>query len=218
MARSKIQFQPGISLTEFLQQYGAEEQCRQSFFCRPWPNDFICPACGQSSYRELKSRILFQCNHCHTLTSLTSGTIFASTKLSVVTYFFGICLVTQSKTSVPALSASRTLGVAGNTALLMKYKLQQVFKLRDDSQPLASLVQIEDSYWRGKKRSGNRSRGATRKIPFTGAVESSDQVHLLNMIRFTRVRSFPLRLYTPRVAHHVAPGSHVISDGHGCFK
>ncbi len=28
MARNKIQFQPGLSLTEFLNRYGTEEQCR----------------------------------------------------------------------------------------------------------------------------------------------------------------------------------------------
>jgi hypothetical protein len=46
-------------------------------------------------------------------------------------------LVTQSKTSVSALNLSRTLSFASNTALLIKHKLQQVMKLRDDSKPLA---------------------------------------------------------------------------------
>jgi len=217
MARNKIQFQPGLSLTAFLNHYGTEEQCRLALFQWRWPNGFVCPACGQNSFCELKCRVLFQCNHCHTQTSLTSGTIFASTKLPIATWFLGIYLMTQSKTSVSALSLSRTLGIASNTALLMKHKIQQVMKLRDDSQPLAGLVQIDDSYWGGKKRDGNRGRGATGKIPFIAAVATSDEGHPLNM-RFTRVRSFSLKAVKAWAAHHVAPGSHVISDGLGCFN
>ncbi len=32
MAKNKIQFQKGMSLVEFFQQYGQEEQCRDQFF------------------------------------------------------------------------------------------------------------------------------------------------------------------------------------------
>lgn len=217
MARNKIQFQPGLSLPEFLQQYGSEEQCRLALLQWRWPKGFVCPVCGHTAYCELKSRMLFQCNHCHTQTSLTAGTIFASTKLAIATWFLGIYLVTQSKPSVSALSLSRTLGVASNTALLMKHKLQQVMKLRDDSKPLAGFVQLDDSYWGGKKHDGNRGRGATGKLPFIAAVSTNNQGHPLNM-RFTRVQSFSLKAVDAWAADHLAPGSQVVSDGLGCFK
>jgi hypothetical protein len=90
-------------------------------------------------------------------------------------------------------------------------------KLRDDSQPLAGLVQIDDSYWGGKKRDGNRGRGATGKIPFIAAVATSDKGHPLNM-RFTRVRSFSSKAVGDWAVVPVAPGSHVVSDGLGCFN
>ena len=32
MAKNKIQFQKGMSLVEFFQRYGQEEQCREQFF------------------------------------------------------------------------------------------------------------------------------------------------------------------------------------------
>lgn len=217
MARNKIQFQTGLSLPKFLEQYGTEEQCRQALFQWRWPNGYVCPVCGHTGYCELKCRLLFQCNHCHTQTSLTAKTIFAATKLPIVTWFLGIYLVTQSKTSVSALSLSRTLGVASNTALLMKHKLQQVMKLRDDSKPLAGFVQLDDSYWGGKKHDGNRGRGATGKLPFIAAVSTNDQGHPLSM-RFSRVQSFSLKAVDAWAANHLAPGSHVVSDGLKCFK
>jgi transposase-like protein len=217
MARNKIQFQPGLSLTEFLQHYGTEKQCRQALFQWRWPTGFVCPACGHTAYCELKCRLLFQCGHCHKQTSLTSGTIFAATKLPLTTWLLAIYLVTQSKTSVSALSMSRTLGVASNTALLIKHKLQQVMKLRDDSKPLAGFIQLDDSYWGGKKHDGNRGRGATGKLPFIAAVTTNEEDHPLNM-RFTRVRSFSLEAVTAWAADHLAPDCTVVSDGLGCFN
>lgn len=89
--------------------------------------------------------------------------------------------------------------------------------MRDDNQPLSGLVQVDDSYWGGKKHDGNRRQGATGKIPFIAAVATSDEGHPLNM-PFTRVRSFSLKAVGDWAAVHVAPGSHVISDGLGCFK
>lgn len=133
------------------------------------------------------------------------------------TWFLGIYLVTQSKVSVSALSLSRTLGVSSNTALLMKHKLQQVMKLRDDSKPLSHFTQIDDSYWGGKKHDGNRGRGATGKIPFIAAVSTNDQGHPIS-IRFTRVPSFSLHAIKEWAAHHLEPGCQVVSDGLACFN
>ncbi len=45
MAKNKIQFQKGMSLVEFFQQYGQEEQCRDQFFKWRWANGFECPLC-----------------------------------------------------------------------------------------------------------------------------------------------------------------------------
>jgi Transposase zinc-ribbon domain len=50
MAKNKIQFQQGLSLLEFLTQYGSEKQCRQSLFQWRWPHGFICPECGHDKY------------------------------------------------------------------------------------------------------------------------------------------------------------------------
>ncbi|WP_459947952.1 transposase, partial [Desulfocastanea catecholica] len=56
MAKNKIQFQEGLSLQEFLSHFGTEEQCRAALLHWRWPQGYICPECGHSSYCELKSR------------------------------------------------------------------------------------------------------------------------------------------------------------------
>jgi hypothetical protein len=101
---------------------------------------------------------------------LTSGTVFASTKLPLTTWFLAIYLLTQSKNAMSALELKRQLGVSYNTAWLLKHKILHVMKERDDSRPLDGLVQIDDAYWGGERRGGKRGRGAPGKTPFVAAV------------------------------------------------
>lgn len=216
MAKNKVQFQKGLSLQAFLCQFSTEEQCRNQLFQWRWPKGYICPECGHNGYCELKCRRLFQCNSCRHQTSLTAETIFAYTKLPLTTWFLGIYLVTQSKVSISALSLKRTLGVSYNTALLMKHKIQQVMKERDDSKPLTQFVQLDDAYWGGKKRDGIRGRGATGKIPFIAAVSTDKEGHPLQM-RFSQVRSFSKSAIKDWAQEHLLPSCILVSDCLGCF-
>ena len=49
MAKNKVQFQRGLSLTQFLSQYGTEEQCRSVLFRMRWPRGFRQNALCRSS-------------------------------------------------------------------------------------------------------------------------------------------------------------------------
>ena len=113
-------------------------------------------------------------------------------------WFLGIYFITQSKVSVSALSLKRTTGVSYNTALLMKHKIQQVMKERDDSKPLTQFIQVDDAYWGGKKHDGIRGRGATGKIPFIAAVSCANSIQSF-CYRFNR--RFDLKQMVPRFGY-----------------
>jgi transposase-like protein len=121
MARNQIQFQKGLSLTQFLDEYGTEVQCHQALYQWKWPEGFQCPHCGHSKYSKVSTRKLYQCSRCHHQTSVTSGSIFAATKLPHPTWFLGIYLMTQSKNGISALELMRQLGITYNAAWLMKH-------------------------------------------------------------------------------------------------
>ncbi|MBF0424056.1 MAG: transposase [Magnetococcales bacterium] len=71
MAKNGVQFQKGLSLTSFLDQYGTEEQCREAVYKMRWPHGYQCPECGGEKYSEIKTRKLFQCSQCRHQISLT---------------------------------------------------------------------------------------------------------------------------------------------------
>ena len=54
MAMNRIQFQPGLSMPEFLKDYGTEAQCEQALEAVRWPEGFRCPRCsGTAHYVEI---------------------------------------------------------------------------------------------------------------------------------------------------------------------
>ena len=45
MAMNRVQFQAGLSMPEFVAQYGTEAKCRRALYRSRWPAGFRCPAC-----------------------------------------------------------------------------------------------------------------------------------------------------------------------------
>lgn len=63
MKTNRIQFQPGLSLNQFLANYGAEHQCEEVLEKSRWPQGFQCSKCrGQEHYLYRRGRLkVFQC-------------------------------------------------------------------------------------------------------------------------------------------------------------
>ena len=139
MTMNRVQFQPGLSMTEFMDRYGCDEQCEAALIAARWPAGFACPACGcgqRSSFRR-EARLYFQCTACRHQCSVISGTIFEATKLWLSRWFLAMHLLTQSKNNVAALELMRHLGVCYKTARLIKHKLMEVMRVREDTRQLA---------------------------------------------------------------------------------
>jgi transposase-like protein len=216
--KNRVQFQKGFSLTEFFRDYGTEEQCRRALFQWRWPAGYDCPECGGTKYCILPSRNgLFQCNRCHHQHSLTSGTIFASSKLPLTTWFLAMHLIAQAKTGISAMALHRHLGVSYNTAWSMKHKLMQVMKERDDGYTLSGIIQVDDVYWGGERRGGKVGRGSPNKTPFVAAVSTNDAGHPLYM-NLQVVNGFRSAEVLKWSRKHLAPDSTVYSDGLACFR
>jgi transposase-like protein len=217
MARNTVQFQKGLSLSKFLDQFGTEEACRDALYKLRWPEGFRCPNCGNHTGCALKARPVIQCHRCHHQTSLTARTLFDRTKLPLKTWFLAIFLITQSKNGLSAMALSRHLGVSYNTAWLMTQKLMQAMRERDDANTLTGLVQIDDAYWGGERRGGKRGRGSAGKTPFVAAVACSPDGRPLRM-RMTPLRGFFRDSLGQWAGQHLSPQAEALSDGLAGFR
>ena len=210
-----IQLQEGMSLYEFLEKYGTDEQCVEELARHRWPKGFKCPACGHSQASYIKTRGLYQCVRCDHQTSVTSGTIFHSTKLPLKKWFMAIYLLTQSKNSISSLELKRHIGVTHNTAYRVKQKIMQVMLCRNKTKPIGGTIIVDDSYPGGEK-TGKRGRGAAGKTPFIAAVELNEKGYPMR-IKLNSVKRFSNHEIAKWSAANIRPGSHITSDGLACF-
>lgn len=216
MPKNKVQFQRGMGLSGFLARYGTEAQCEQALFAWRWPEGFACPECGHAGHCLL-GRGLYQCHRCRRQTSLTSGTLFAGTKLPLTRWFLAIYLLTQSKNGIAALELSRQLGVSYNTAWLLKHKLMQAMLEREQGRRLEGVIQLDDAYWGGRRRGYKSGRGTRGKTPFVAAVATDPESGNPLKMRMDRVKGFRSREIGRWGRKHLAAGTHVRSDGLACF-
>ena len=219
MPTNRIQFQSGLSLAEFLKDYGTEVLCEAAVERWRWPKGFVCPACAATSavqFRRGRSRI-FQCCGCRKQTSLISGTIFHGTNLPLTQWFLAIYFVIQGKSGQSILELRRMLGMGYKSAWRLKHKLMQAMCEREETTILAQRVEIDDAYLGGERTGGKAGRGSENKVPFIAAVETSHDGHPLRAV-FTRVATFSSDEVDQWAKSHLAPSALVVSDGLNCFR
>jgi ribosomal protein L37AE/L43A len=216
VARNKVQFQKGLSEADFAERYGTEEKCRAVVFRSRWPDGFECPICGGRTHSEVKTRGLFQCSACRRQTSLTAGTIFASTHVPLQLWFRAMYHLTQSKQGISSVELGRRLGVKQTTAWKIKHKLKQVMMERDATKPLTGRVELDDAYVGGERSGGKRGRGAPGKTPFVAAVETTPEGKPVRL-KLRRVASFCSHSISMFAKRSLDPTCDVVSDGLACF-
>ena len=90
----------------FLERFGSEREFARALFATHWPHGLQCSACGYHEHCSLRTRKVLQCTRCKHQTC-TADTVLANT------------------------SCHRALGT-----WLLKHKLMQTMRERDDSSPL----------------------------------------------------------------------------------
>jgi hypothetical protein len=137
--------------------------------------------------------------------------MFEGSKLPLRVWFLAMQLISQAKNNVAALELRRQLGVSYPTAWLMKHKLMESMRLREQDRQLSGRVEVDDAYLGGERSGGKPGRGSENKVPFVIALQTvrGGAPHLLCMaqlpFRRTAIAEFA-------AAHLVRPLT-AVSDG-----
>jgi hypothetical protein len=125
----------GLSEPEFQAAYGTEEQCRAAVEELRWPTGFVCPICGGRQGTWLSTRPKIQCRSCRHQASSTAGTIFASTKLPLTSWFLAIRLISRAAEEVTSVELGRRLGIKQTNAWTLKQKVLRAIEHDDWRSP-----------------------------------------------------------------------------------
>lgn len=218
MAQNKVQYQRGVSLMEFIEDFGTVEKCEARVRAWRWADGFTCPKCGGKAHSEFRraSRMYFQCSACRYQCSLLAGTIFESSKIGLVRWFTAMHLISQAKNNVSALELMRHLRVTYPTAWMLKHKIMQVMAQHEEHRTLTGRVEIDDAYLGGEIHGAKAGRGSPNKVPFVAAVETTES----GQAKFICLSPRPFTSDSIRdfARSSLAAPATLTSDGLGCFK
>jgi transposase-like protein len=119
----------------------------------------VCPDCGCPETYNITSRRRFKCVACHKQFSVTSGTIFASRKLSYTDLLAAIVIFVNGAKGVSALQVSRDLDVQYKTAFVLSHKLREAMAREDAGQILDGVVEVDGAYFGGYVKPANYKEG-----------------------------------------------------------
>ena len=220
MGINRVQFQPGLSMSEFIHRYGTEAKCYRALYKWRWPEGYRCPACAGRARSRFRrgDAIYYQCRACRHQTTLTAGTLFEGTKLPLRTWMLAMHLLTSTKTNLAALELMRHLGVNYKTAWRLKHKVMQAMTEREDSRKLQGFVQLDDAYLGGERNGGKPGRGSENKQAFVIAVQTDEHLERPTFAVIEPVRSFDNASLNDWITRRLAPECEVYSDGLACFR
>jgi len=137
-----------------------EENAYEAFKAMRWADtegEPVCPRCGCVEHYEISSRHRFKCVGCYHQYSVTSGTIFASRKLSFTDLLAAIVIFVNGAKGVSALQVSRDLDVQYKTAFVLSHKLREAMALEMRDRQLNGVVEIDGAYFGGYSKPENKA-------------------------------------------------------------
>lgn len=117
----------------------------------------LCPRCGGVDAYAIAKRRKFECKVCRHQFSVTSGTIFASRKLSYVDMLAAIVIVVNGAKGVSALQLARDLNHQHKSMWVLVHKLREALAAETEETVLSGTVEVDGAYFGGHVRPENRA-------------------------------------------------------------
>ncbi len=134
-----------------------EDKAYQTFCAIRWADTDgtpVCPRCGCVESYSISTRRRFKCVGCHHQFSVTSGTIFASRKLSFTDLLAAIAIFVNGAKGISALQMSRDLDVQYKTAFVLSHKLREAMAIEAPG-ILTGTVEVDGAYFGGYVKPAN---------------------------------------------------------------
>jgi transposase-like protein len=196
------------NLMELESKFSNEQECRDYLFRLRWPEGFICPKCSAQEVAKLGD--LFRCKKCRHQVSVTSGTIFHRSHISLPVWFRAIWWVTSQKNGASALGLKRVLGLGSyETAWLMLHKLRRAM-VRRGRDKLSGAIEIDETYIGGLEE-GLQGRGAEGKALVAIAAQVDGKK--IGRIRLKRIDDASALNLEQFILESVEIGSTIKTDG-----
>jgi len=173
-----------------------------------WPDSIVCPHCGAGGYRlagKSTRKGLCKCRKCRRQFTVTVGTIFQGSHISLNKWLYAIYLMCESKKGISSNQLSRDVGVTYKSAWFMTHRIRQAMS-NDGAMKFDGIVEADETYIGGRTKGGKRGRGAEKKTPVFALISRDGEA------RSFHVGNVRKRTLQGLIQEHVAETAHIMTD------
>jgi transposase-like protein len=209
------------NLIQLVKYFKDEETCKSYLAEKRWGNTPSCPHCGNTKAYLTNRGYKCAAKECHKKFTVTTGTIFENTKISLQTWFAAMYLCTAHKKGISSLQLSRDLNITQKTAWFVLHRIREMLT-QNAPELLNGEVEIDETFLGGKdrnrhadkKKSGGK-KGFThlhKDKTMVGAIERGGKVITKHVADRSKESIHPFLLNT------VAKGATLYSDEYHAYK
>ena len=135
-----------------------EDKAYETFKRLRWAatdGEAVCPRCGCVETYEISTRRRFKCVACHHQFSVSSGTIFASRKMSFTDLLAAIVIFVNGAKGISAIQMSRDLDCQYKTAFVLSHKLREAMARENMGATIGGVVEVDGAYFGGYSKPAN---------------------------------------------------------------
>lgn len=198
-----------MNIFSFSAHFGNEDACRYHFKEQRDKEGVSCKKCGNEDHYWKQDKWSYECKSCKFRTSLRSGTIMQSSKLSFLTWYKTIFLMSTTKKGFSAKEIQRQLGLKRYEPVwAMVHKLRKAMGDRDSRYTLEGMIEFDEGYFTVEsseieKQKAQRGRGAAGKQNVAVLAESTPLEDLETKTKSNQVRYFKAKVLKSHESEHV---------------
>jgi len=180
-----------------------------------WPNGTICPHCNSTEkIYTLKGKStragVYKCGTCRKQFTVTVGTLFERSKISLHKWLQGVYLMCSSKKGISSHQLHRSLGITYKSAWFMSHRIREAMRDPVFVRQLGGVgktVEVDETFWGNKKRrKGLPGRGWAHKEKVFSLVERGGDV------RSFHVPAVTANTLQPIMRQQIAQTTNIMSD------
>jgi len=166
------------NLQQLLDFFKDDAICKAYYEQKRWGGNVACVHCG--SLKVYRTNRGFKCGEklCAKKFSVTVGTIFENTKISLRLWFAAMYLISTSKKGVSSLQLAEQLGITQKTAWFVNHRIREMLK-DAVSTKLNDTVEVDESFIGGK----NKNRHKDKKVENSQGRSFKDKTPVVGLLQ-----------------------------------
>jgi len=209
-----IDFSNFNSLVDLFLYFDTPAKCKAALAKVRWGDNVVCPYCGKR-HCSVGYDGRYRCPKCGNHFSVTVGTIFEGTHVSLVKWFGALYMISAHKKGISSHQLARDIHVTQKTAWNMIHKVRSLYRQEYGVDiVLTNDVECDEAYIGGreknkhdsKKTENNQGRSTKTKTPVFGMVQRGGKVVAM------KTENTAPKTLAPIIRQFVKPNSRIFTD------